>query len=99
MSFDLTQRGQDAYIVLALGRNRINELVFRQVVVAALLVLLRVLHERLAGDLRELGLVGGPQEHLAHLLCDRRHSAGWRAARVVGGQLAARPVNGSDRDE
>lgn len=91
MSFNSTHCRQDAYVVLAFGRNGVDELVFAQKVVAALLVLLRVFHESCAGELRQLGLVGGPQQHLAYLLRDRRHGEKMGAAWVVGRQLASGP--------
>lgn len=76
MSFKSTHCRQNAYVVLTLGRNSVDELILIQEVIAALLVLLGVFHESCASKLRQLGLVRGPQQHLAHLLSDRRHSEG-----------------------
>lgn len=73
MSFNSTHCRQNAYVVLTFWRNRLNELVLIQEVFIALLVLLSMLHESCAGKLRQLGLIGGPQQHLAYLLLDRRH--------------------------
>lgn len=73
MSFKSTHCRQTAYIVFALGRNGINELVLVEEVVTGGLVLLGVLHERCASKLRQLGLLGGPQQHLVDLLRNRRH--------------------------
>jgi hypothetical protein len=60
MSFRSTHCRQIAYVVFALGRNRVDELVLAQVVLARGLVLLSVFHERCASKLRQLGLLGGP---------------------------------------
>jgi hypothetical protein len=93
MSFKSTHCRQDAYIVFGLGRNRFDELVLVQEVVAALLVLLGVLHERCASNLRQLGLVGRPQQHLAYLLANRRHGEelvgrpGFRASQLAVGPI------------
>jgi hypothetical protein len=65
---------QGAYVVFALGRNGLDELVLVQEVVAAGLVLLGVLQEGCASQLRQLGLFRRAQQHLAYLLADRRHN-------------------------
>jgi hypothetical protein len=73
MSVILANCGQVAYVVFALGRYRVDELVLVQEVLAAFLVLLGVFHECCASKLRQLGLLSGAKQHLAHLLRDRRH--------------------------
>lgn len=73
MSFRSTDCRQVAYVVFALRRNGINELILVQEVIARRLVFLGVLHKSRASKLRELGLLGGPQQHLANLLRDARH--------------------------
>jgi hypothetical protein len=73
MSVRLTDCRQIAYVVFALGRYRVDELVLGQEILAAFLVLLGVFHECCASKLRQLGLLGGAKKHLAHLLRDRRH--------------------------
>jgi len=62
-----------AYVVFALRRNGINELILGQEIFASCLVLLGVLHECCASKLRQLGLLGSPQQHLANLLRHRCH--------------------------
>jgi hypothetical protein len=81
MSFKSTHCRQTAYIVFALGSDGVDELVLVEEVVTVCLVLLGVLHERCASKLRQLGLLGGPQQHLVDLLRNRRHDesvAGFR---------------------
>jgi hypothetical protein len=62
-----------AYVVFTFWGDRINELVLVQEIFAGGLVLLGVLHECCASKLRQLGLLGGPQQHLANLLRDGCH--------------------------
>jgi hypothetical protein len=76
MSFMSTHCRQVAYVVFALRRDCINELFLIQEVFARRFVLLGVLHECRASKLRKLGLLGGPQQHLANLLRDARHDGG-----------------------
>jgi hypothetical protein len=73
MSFKSPRCRQMAYVVFTLGRNRVDELVLVEEVLAARLVLLGVFHECSASKLRQLRLLGGAQQHLANLLRDRRH--------------------------
>jgi hypothetical protein len=73
MSFKSPHCRQMAYVVFALGRNRVDELVLVEEVLAACLVLLGVFHECSASKLRQLRLLAGAQQHLANLLRDRRH--------------------------
>jgi hypothetical protein len=84
MSFMSTHCRQGAYVVLTLGRNGLDELVLVQKVVAGGLVLLGMLQEGCASQLRQLGLVSRPQQHLAYLLADRRHSEQLGAGRDEG---------------
>ena len=62
-----------AYVVFALWRDGGDELIFIEEEFACL-VLLGVLHKGGARELRQLGLVRGAEEHLAHFFLDSRHS-------------------------
>jgi hypothetical protein len=99
MSFRSTHCRQIAYVVFALGRNRVNKLVLVQEVLPAFLVLLGVFHEGCASKLRQLGLLGGPQQHLANLFRDRRHGEslrpGGRAS--IGLKSGQKVVQGMER--
>lgn len=54
-----------------------------------------VFHKGGARELRQLGLVGGAQQHLAHFFRDGRHSEGMTAARAVEGAIGLSEVVGS----
>lgn len=87
MSFKSTHCRQTAYIVFALGRNGVNELVLGEIVVTGRFVLLGVLHEGCASKLRQLGFFGGPQQHLIDLLRNRRHDESVPGSRDAEGSI------------
>jgi hypothetical protein len=70
---DTRLQGTAAYVVFAFRRNGRDELVLVEVVLARL-VLLGVLHKGGARELRQLGLLGAAEKHLAHFFLDGRHS-------------------------
>jgi hypothetical protein len=75
------------YIVLALRRHRIDELVLAEIVIAGALVLEGVLHEGGTRELGQLRLFGGAQQHLAHLVLDGRHGAQREGSQLCGGAI------------
>jgi hypothetical protein len=90
--------GRIAYVVFALGGNGIDEVLLVEVVGARLLVLLRVLQKGSARQLRELGLVGGAEQDLAHLLGNGGHGEMGTAARRAAGAIGIEGREGAPRE-